>query len=73
MSTSTERRSISSAGKAPAPVADEDDAVWLAEQLKLDFEPQRDEHITCFPLAEINNLNDTPTLSARPIDPEDEP
>lgn len=55
------------------PLADEEDAVWLAEQLKIDFEPERDEHITCFPLSEINNLNDIPTLLARPTDSEDEP
>jgi hypothetical protein len=55
------------------PLADESGAVWLAQQLKMDFEPQREEHISCFPLSDINNLNNIPTLSAVSLDPEEEP
>jgi hypothetical protein len=41
----------------------EGDEVWLGEQLEIDFEPDRGEHLTCFPFAEINNLDDPPTVS----------
>ena len=56
-----------------APLGDEDDAAWLAQQLKIDFEPDRDEHLTCFPFGEINNLNNIATVLPRPSEPEDEP
>jgi hypothetical protein len=51
-------------GSSQAPLVwGEEDAVWLAEQLELDFEPDLGEFLTCFPLSEINNLDCIPAIT----------